>query len=157
MSKMERFSELIVDTENDESVFDIFGLIHQISELEGVNLDDMKGSSVDFDKWCDKNNLPAIDENGKERSESKVWFKQYQSEINSGIWHCPEHCSLITLLFDNYECEVDEIYQMDLNEFLVIAKEKDIEQYGKEDYRTDGVNILKKYLEDMFYFTNEEC
>lgn len=157
MSKMERFSDLIVDTENGEDVFDIFELIHRISELEGVNLDDMKGSSLDFNKWCDKNNLPEIDENGKERLQSQIWFKKYQDDLNSGIWICPEYCSLITLLCFNYDCHIDEIYEMDLNDLLIRAKVKDIEQYGKEDYRTDGVNILKKHLEDTFYFTNKEC
>lgn len=157
MSKMEKFSNLIVDTENGENVFEIFELIHLISELEGIDLDDMKESSVDFNKWCEKNNLPEIDENGKERSQSNIWFKQYQSEINSGIWFRPEYCSLITLVCNNYDCNYDEIYEMNLNNLLNTAKVKDIEQYGKEDYRTDGVNILKKYLDDKFYFTNKEC
>ena len=42
---------------------------------------------------------------------------------------------------------MDEIYEMDLNDLLIKAKVKDIEQYGKEDYRTDGVNILKKHFQ----------
>lgn len=157
MSKMKKFSNLIVDKENGKDVFDIFELIHLISELEGIDLDDMKGSSISFDKWCNKNNLPEIDAEGKERSQSKIWFKKYQSDLEAGIWVCPEYCSLITLLCCNYDCQVDEIYEMDLNDLLIRAKVKDIEQYGKEDYRTDGVNILKKHLEDTFYFTNKEC
>jgi len=157
MSKMKSFKNFVVDKKNGKNVFDIFGIIHEISLREGIDLDDMKNTQNNFDLWCEHKKLPEIDNDGKSRESSKIWFNEYQNDINNGQWLRPDYCSLLSFFTDYYTCDFDEIEEIDLDYLLKQANEKDLEQFGKLDYRTQAIIILKKYLDDKFLFTNNEC
>ncbi len=155
MSKMQAFQAFVVSEEDGQDVFNIFPLIHEISAREGINLDDMKNSSDNFELWCEHNNLPDIDSEGKSRSSSHIWYAQYEQEIRNNIWFRPEHCSFLAFLTDHHTCIFDEIDTMYLDYLLKQAQEEDMKQYQKLDYRTQAVNILMKHLDNEFLFTNE--
>jgi len=157
MSKMQAFQDFVVSQEDGQDVFDIFTLIHEISKREGIDLDDMKKSYGNFDLWCEHKNLPDIDSNGKQRNTSKIWFQEYQDDIQRGLWICPEHCSFLSFLTDHYTCIFDDVDTIYLDYLMEQAQKEDMKQYGKLDYRTQAVNILMKHLDNEFLFTNEEC
>lgn len=157
MSKMKSFKNFVVDKKNGKNVFDIFGIIHEISLKEGIDLDDMKNTQNNFDLWCEHKKLPEFDNDGKSRESSRIWFNEYQNDINNGQWLRSDYCSLLSFFTDYYTCDFDEVEEIDLDYLLKQANEKDLEQFGKLDYRTQAIIILKKYLDDKFLFTNNEC
>jgi len=73
-----------------EPVFIFNELINFLENKYKFNHRDYLNSNNHFIKWCDKHKLPLIDEKGKERNESNIFFEMYKSAID-GEKKCPEH------------------------------------------------------------------
>lgn len=152
------------DTENGDKVYNLFDILNYMNSYKKLNYWDAKGYDGDFDRWCDSKNYPKLDPEGKKRSQSNIWFAEQQKEIKEGLWDKPQYCCFIdvfvdilntTMLIDEY-LRGDEYEELDLEYLVKYSKEKDIQEYKKEDYRTKLATELKDMFGPILYVTAAE-
>lgn len=151
------------NNERKQKVYHIYDILNDMKEFKDLDYWDAKGSEGDFDRWCDYKGYGAIDPEGNIRNHSNIWFVEQKQDIKEGKWFSPEYCSFVDMFCDTiYFPQInimedylhgDEYDELDFDDLLKRAKEEDMEQYGKEDYRTHLATELKNLFDETICIT----
>lgn len=136
----------VIPAVEEKTALNLWKILYRLQDIYQVNFWDYYDSGSDFDKWCDSKGYGDIDPDGKERSKSNIWYAEQQKDIKEGLWVSPEYCCFIDMFMDDIQDlgndETNEVYTVYLDFMLERAKEEDLKQFGKEDYRTKLAKIL---------------
>lgn len=136
----------VIPAVEEKTALNLWKILYRLQDIYQVNFWDYYDSGSDFDKWCDSKGYGEIDPDGKERSKSNIWYAEQQKDIKEGLWVSPEYCCFIDMFMDDIQDlgndETNEVYTVYLDFMLERAKEEDLKQFGKEDYRTKLAKIL---------------
>ena len=96
--------------------YDIHEVMNFIGEKYGFDCYDVYDSGNHFDKWCNKKHYGEIDSEGKKRSESNIWFKEYQNDAEGEV-KCPKFLSVLDWFIEK------NLPDQEINEFEVNFEE----------------------------------
>lgn len=108
--------------------YDIHEVMNFISEKYGFDCYDVYDSGSHFDKWCDKKHYGDVDPEGKKRSHSNIWFKEYQRD-KEGEAQCPKYVSVLDWFIE------ENLPDQEINEFEVNFE--DLNNEKSPDYIKD--------------------
>ncbi len=138
-----------------KTVLNLWKMLYILQDIYKVNFWDYYNSDSDFDNWCNLKGYGKKDPKGLERQASNIWFKEFQSDVEKGIWKKVPYCCFIDMFLYDIEDlgndESDKIYHVDFKNMLERANEEDISQFGKPDYRVHLTDILIKEVGNSVY------
>lgn len=138
-----------------KTIFNLCKVLYILQEIHKVDFWDYYNSGSDFDNWCNLKGYGKKDPEGKKRSASNIWFKEYQEEISNCVWKRPPYCPFIDMFMEDIQDlgrdDTDEIYYINLNQMLERSIEEDQKEFGKNDYRVLLTNVLINEFGDSFY------
>ena len=108
--------------------YDIHEVMNFITEKYGFNCYDVYGSLTHFDQWCNKKYYGDIDPEGKKRSDSNIWFKEYQKDADGEV-KCPKFKTVIDWFIEK------NLPEEKINQFDV--KFEDLNSVNSPDYIKD--------------------
>lgn len=143
-----------------KTILNLWKMLYALQDIHNVNFWDYYNSGQDFDNWADSKGYGDTDPDGKQRSSSNIWYKEWQSDIQKGVWKKVPYCPFIDMFMDDIEDlgndMSDAIYTVDFVRMLKIAKEEDNKQFGKDDYRVHLTSILIQELGEVIYVDQGE-
>lgn len=129
-----------------KTILNLWKMLYKLQEIHKVDFWDYYGSGKDFDNWADSKGYGQTDPDGKRRGESNIWYKEWQSDIQNGVWKKVPYSSFIDMFMYDIEDlgndESEEIYEVNFDSMMERAIEEDNEQFGKADYRVHLTGIL---------------
>ncbi len=135
-----------------KTVLNLWNMLFELQNIYKVDFWDYYNSDRDFDNWADSKGYGKIDSNGDKRRSSNIWFKEWQADINKGVWKKLPYCSFIDMFMDDIQDlgndESKEVYEVDLKSMMKRAIEEDHKDFGKDDYRVHLTGILISELGD---------
>lgn len=135
-----------------KTILNLWKMLYALQDIHNVNFWDYYNSDQDFDNWSDSKGYGDTDPDGKQRSSSNIWYKEWQSDIQKGIWKKVPYCSFIDMFMCDIEDlgndESEEVYEVHLDRMMERAIKEDNEEFGKADYRVHLTGILIAELGD---------
>lgn len=129
-----------------KTILNLWKMLYKLQEIHKVNFWDYYGSSQDFDNWADTKGYGQNDPAGKRRGESNIWYKEWQADIQNGVWKKVPYCPFIDMFMHDIEDlgndESEKIYEVCLDSMMERSIEEDNTQFGKPDYRVRLTGIL---------------
>jgi hypothetical protein len=133
-------------------ILNLWKMLFKLQDIHNVDFWDYYGSGQEFDKWADSKGYGQTDPDGKRRGASNIWYKEWQDDINNGVWQKVPYCSFIDMFMYDIEDlgndESEEIYEVHFDWMMERAVEEDNNQFGKPDYRVHLTGILIAELGD---------
>lgn len=131
-------------------------MLYILQDVHKVDFWDYYKSDSDFNNWCDLKGYEKKDPEGKKRSASNIWFKEYQEDISNGVFKKNPYCCFIDMFGEDIQDlgndETDKIYEVFLDSIMERSIEDDQKEFGKNDYRVHLTTILIKEFGNLVYF-----
>ena len=139
------FEDIAYDFEG-EKVLNLWKMLFELQKQHDVDFWDYYKSDGDFDNWRKSKGYGDTDPDGVRHGASNIWYKEWQNDISNGLWAKKPYCCLIDMFEDdiqNLGADDDQkVYTLNLDYILEKAKIKDLEKFGKDDYRVHLATIL---------------
>lgn len=138
------------------TILNLWKTLYILQKIHGVDFWDYYESDSDFSNWCASKGYGETDPVGTARDYSQVWFKEYQDDIQKGLWKKTPYCSFIEMFDDSiYDLGNDmsqTIYLVDFEWMMKRAQKEDKKQFGKDDYRVHLTSILLQDIGKEMHF-----
>lgn len=142
------------------TTLNIWKMLEILQEIHKVNFWDYYGSDSDFYNWCDSKGYGEFDSSGDDRGSSNIWFAEYQSDVENGLWTEMPYCPFIDMFREDIEDlgndSSEDIYTVDLKRMLKDAKKEDKKEFGQDDYRVRLTSLLIDEFGDILYVDQTE-
>jgi len=139
------FEDMAYDFEG-EKVLNLWKMLFELQKQHDVDFWDYYKSDGDFDNWRKSKGYGDTDPDGVRHGASNIWYKEWQNDINNGLCVKKPYCCFIDMFEDdiqNLGADYDQkVYTLNLDYILEKAKIKDLEKFGKDDYRVHLATIL---------------